>query len=132
MIYADVKELLPQQPPYIFVDCIVDISPSDATTLMQVWADSPLVTDGKLQEAGILENIAQTCAVHIGYYSDDIKIGVVGAVPSLEIMRLPRVDEILETTVTVTAEVFNMRAVDVQVCCTGTPIARGSMKSSLT
>lgn len=132
MITTDIKDLLPQQEPYILVDCLVDISPLEATTLYRIRKDSPLVREGKMRVSGIVENIAQTCAAHIGYYSDSIKIGVLGAIPSIEVMRLPRVDEILETSVKVSAEAFNMRAVEAVVCCAGTPIAKGVMKISLT
>lgn len=132
MITKDITTLLPQQPPYILVDCLVDISHTDATTLYRIREDSPFVREGKMRAAGLMENIAQTCAAHIGYYSDSIRIGVVGAVPTMEVFRLPRVGEILETSVTVTAEVFDMRAVEAVVCCAGTPVAKGTMKISLT
>ncbi len=133
MNYIDVTTLIPQKEPYIMVEYITDISPDDVTTLYKIKENSPFVRDDKMQAAGLVENIAQSCAAHIGYYSPDgIRIGLVGAVPSLEIIKAPRVDDILETTVKFTARAFQMSMAEAKIRCAGTLMAKGTIKLSLT
>lgn len=133
MIMTEVAELLPQREPYILIDHITDVSADGATTLYKIKEESPFVQDGKMQAAGVIENVAQTCAAHIGYYNrHNIRIGVIGAVPTMQITRLPRVGEIVETTVTFTASAFNISQAEAVVCCASSPIAKGTLKISLT
>ena len=93
--------LIPQRKPIILVDRLLysDIEKSVSDFLIR--EDCVFVDGGLLVSAGLLENIAQTCALRIGYLNrgQQVRIGVVGAVKNFSVVRLPAVGETLTTTV---------------------------------
>lgn len=129
----DIHQLLPQQPPFQFIDRLVRADELSAVTELTVKADTPFVENGVLQASGVVENIAQTCAAHIGFlHWPDIRIGLVGAVPSLQIFRLPQTGETVTTTIQVEAQALGMTAVKADVHAGGETLAEGSIKIVLT
>ena len=94
-----------------------------------------MVRNGFLSEGGVLENIAQSCASHIGYMSRHlpIRIGVVASVKNVEIISLPQVGALLETTVEDQGEpIFSVSIYDAKVFSEGTLVAQGEMRVVLT
>lgn len=102
-------EFIPQRPPFVLVDNIVSCNPEVVHTSFMVPEGHILVQDGALSDAGLMENIAQTCAARIGYLNQDkpVRIGVIGAINNFEATEHPKVGEKIDTTVTVGSEVFN-------------------------
>ena len=117
------------------VDHLVDFDPVITATEFLVREDCIFVEDGHLVPGGMVENIAQTCAARMGYinYIDrqHVKLGFIGAVRKMEFRRLPRVGEMLRTTVTVREEVFRMTLVDADIRVGDEVIATTSMKIAL-
>lgn len=133
----DIRTLLPQQPPFLLTDSLVHFDMQKTITMFEVREDNPLVRNGALSEAGLMENIAQTCAARIGYLNvyilkEKIRIGMIGAVKNLEINFLPPVGTILETEVNLVSEMFNMTLVEACVTCGCRKVATCQMKISLT
>ncbi len=94
-----------------------------------------MVRDGRLSEGGVLENIAQTCATHIGYLSRHlpIRIGVVASVKNVEINFLPKIGAHLETTVEEQGEpIFSVSIYVAKVYSEGALMAQGEMRVVLT
>ena len=60
--HLHIQEYIPQRPPIIMIDKIVDISESKVVCEFQVKRDNLFVAEGELLEPGIIENIAQTIA----------------------------------------------------------------------
>ena len=90
----DILELIPQRPPFVMVDHLVDFEPDRSVTDYYVREDGILVRDGHLSEAGIMENIAQSCAARIGYINkytknETVKLGIIGAVRDLQVTGMP-------------------------------------------
>ncbi len=132
----DVKTLIPQQTPFVMIDRMVHFDKVFTKTELTVREDNLFVRDGLLIEAGLIENIAQTCAARLGYINtailgDDVKLGFIGAMKSLEIKRLPAVDQMLETTIEVVNEVFNITLVNANTKCKGETIVSCEMKISV-
>lgn len=127
-----VEVLLPQRPPMVMVDRLTYIDETLAVTEFEVRADNIFVRDGRLDETGLVENVAQTCAARIGYMNRELKIGVIGAIRNFETVRLPRVGERLRTEVRVVSEIFGMTLVEGTVECGGERIAGCEMKISIT
>lgn len=129
------QELLPQRPPFVMVDRLVAFDPVVTATEFLVREDCIFVENGILVPSGMVENIAQTCAARMGYinYTDrqHVKLGFIGAVRNMEFHRLPRVGEVLHTTVTVREEVFRMTLVDADIRVGDEVIATTSMKIAL-
>lgn len=96
---------LPQRKPFILVDEIVEADEKKCLTRFNVTADAMMVEDGYLTEGGLIENLAQTCAAHIGFVeihirkSTHIRIGLVGALKQCSIRQYPKLGEIITTEV---------------------------------
>ena len=104
----DISAFIPQRPPFVFIDTIVEVSATVARTRYTVTEANPLVTDGILPLSGLMENAAQTCAARGGN-----TIGYIGAVKQMEVSRLPKVGETLITEATVAQEVLNISLMEV-------------------
>ena len=112
----DIHELLPQQEPFVMVGRLVYFDAVRTMCETDIKADNIFVEDGRLSAPGMIENIAQTCAVRIGYFNKYIlkkavRKGVVGAIRNLEVSGLPEVGQQIVTIVDVVEEVFGMTLV---------------------
>ncbi len=117
-----IEELIPQRPPFVFVDKVMNFSEGSVTTTFEIKQDATLVFDGYMQEAGLIENIAQSAAALEGCNAKsnncEVKVGFIGSVKKLEISRSPKVGEILETQVNILTNAM------------GVNVAEGIVKSS--
>ena len=130
------NELLPQRPPFVMIDRLVSCDDVFAVTELTIREENIFVEDERLTSSGLIENIAQTCAARIGYLNlkagNSVKIGVIGAISNLDIIRTPKVGEKLETSIELVSEVFQMTLVDAVIRSNGEEIVRASMKIALT
>lgn len=130
------NELLPQRPPFVMIDRLLSCDEVFAVTELTVRKDNIFVEDKRLTSSGLIENIAQTCAARIGYLNlnagGTVKIGVIGAISNLDIVRTPKVGEKLETTIELISEVFQMTLVEAVIRINGKEIVRANMKIALT
>jgi len=128
----DILSLLPQRPPFVMAERLEQADGNGCRTSFTVREDNILVEDGCLSEAGVMENIAQSCAARIGYESlrtgNEIKLGVIGAVRNLHLHRLPKVGECLSTHIAVEQEIFSTTLVRAQVFAGEECIAECEMK----
>lgn len=124
------SEYIPQKPPFIMVDNILSCNDMQTVTNFKINENNIFVKDNLLQEAGIIENIAQTCAARIGYLNQqqEIRVGVIGAIKNLEIYKLVAVNEILTTTIKTVAEVFDSVIIDAEIYSNNLIIAKAEMK----
>jgi predicted hotdog family 3-hydroxylacyl-ACP dehydratase len=132
----DVKTLIPQQPPFVMIDRLVHFDPVFTKTEFEIRPDCIFVENDLLLEAGLLENIAQTCAARLGYINKIIlkgvvRLGFIGAMKSLSINNLPKVNSTLETTIEVVNEVFNITLVNATTLCSGEVLVTCEMKISV-
>ena len=116
----DVLELLPQRPPFVMVDHLTDYSDTQSTCCLTVRADNVFFEKGCLTAPGLIEHIAQTCAARLGYYNcyvrkTGVRLGFIGEVKDLNILRLPREGEMIETTIVVVQEIFDVTLVSAEV-----------------
>ena len=124
-------ELIPQRPPFVMVDRLLSCNETITTSQLEVCEENIFVSGGRLSAEGLVENIAQTCALRIGYLNDSVKLGVIGAVSNFEVLRTPRVGEQIETTIDVLEEMFNITLVKAVVRCGDETIAQANMKIAL-
>jgi predicted hotdog family 3-hydroxylacyl-ACP dehydratase len=138
----DILELLPQRPPFVMVDHLADYSETQTTCELTIRKDNVFCENGELAAAGLIEHIAQTCAARLGYYNKyvlkvGVRLGFIGEVKDLEIVRLPREGETLNTTIVVMQEIFDVTLVNAEVrvgteviATTRLKIAQGEQSSS--
>jgi predicted hotdog family 3-hydroxylacyl-ACP dehydratase len=132
----DILDIIPQRPPFVVVDCLRHFDRVKTCTELLVRGDNIFVENTVFRAAGVIENIAQTCAARIGYINsylqkDEVKLGFIGAIKNLEIHALPRVGDVLHTTVEVLGEVFALTLVKAQVEVNGKLMAECEMKIAL-
>ena len=134
--HIPIETLLLQAPPFRFVDRLDRFDREEVVTSFTVPADGPLVEDGCLTEAGLVENMAQSSAARIGYisvYIDHVpvRIGYLGQIKNLEINRLPRCGEVLSTTVRLRQDAFGITLVEARVCQGEEMVAQAAVKTAL-
>lgn len=135
-INIDIKQIIPQQPPFIMIDRLVHFDQVFTKTEFKIRPDNLFVENGKFLESGLIENIAQTCAARLGYINtvilkDEVRLGFIGAMKSLYINKLPNVHSTLETTIEVVNEVFNITLVKATTICEGEVLVTCEMKISV-
>lgn len=127
-----IQEYIPQRPPIVMIDRIVDISETRVVSEFHVKNDNLFMTEGKLLEPGIIENMAQTIAAGAGYRAKEknekVKLGYIAAIKNLNIHMLPSVGDILSTSVLIVNEVFSVTIVQAEVICGSTRIADCEMR----
>lgn len=136
-----IDELIPQRPPFVMVDRLVSCGATDALTELTVREDDIFVDDGFLSPAGIIENMAQSCAARIGCINmmrsvteaatAVTTIGVIGDVRDCVIMRQPRPGETLHTHIQIIEQMMNLTLAELTTSVEGETIATARMKIAL-
>lgn len=132
----DIHELLPQQEPFVMVGKLIHFDMERTVTNTIIDEKNIFVEDGVFTASGIIENIAQTCAARIGYVNKyilkkGIQLGFIGAIRNMNLVRLPKVGETIETTITTVEEIFGMTLVTATVKVGDEVIAESEMKIAL-
>ena len=96
-----------QRPPFVFIDTIEYQSKKKARTHFTIIEDCPMLSNGILPLAGIMENAAQTCSVLAGG-----NIAYIGAVKQMEVMRFPHLGETVCTEARVVQEMLNISLIE--------------------
>lgn len=124
--------LIPQRPPIVMVDSFCGIENDCSYSGLTITADNIFCQDGKFQEAGVIEHIAQSAAARIGYIylqrNEPVPLGFIGSVDKLTLHSLPKVGEELSTEITIIQEVFDITLVSACVNTSGRVIAECRMK----
>ena len=109
-------DIIPQRPPFVMIDTLLYADKEKARSTFYIQPDNLFVENGFFLEAGIIENIAQTCAAQIGYINREgaVKIGVLVSIKNLKIYQLPLSHQTIETSVDVTNVIFETTVVDVK------------------
>jgi len=119
----NILSLLPHRPPFVMVDELLFADGKSSRTSYRVSPDNLFVEDGKWNEAGLLENMAQTVAAGAGYMAqlsnEAVQVGFIGGVKNFVVKSLPSVGDELITETVVADTVFNMVRVEGQVSCNG-------------
>jgi predicted hotdog family 3-hydroxylacyl-ACP dehydratase len=124
--------LIPQKPPFVMVSKLLFTDEEMTRSSFRVVADNVLAKDGIFQEAGLLENMAQTAALGAGYIAlaenKPVISGYIGAVNNFEVLRLPVVGDELITETRIENRIFNVTVVSAKVWMKGEQIAGCEMK----
>lgn len=127
-----ITDYIPQKPPIVMIDAILQCDEVSVTTQLEIQANNIFVRDNFLQEPGVIENMAQTAAAKAGYEAKKLNadpfLGFIGAIKDLKIFTLPKVGDILKTTVTVKMDVMGITLIGATSACGDTKIAECEMK----
>lgn len=118
-----VVEYIPQKPPFVMVGCLVEANSSNGVTNFEIVESNLFCSEGLFQEPGLVENIAQSAALHDGYTNINsgrsVKRGFIGAVKKLSINFLPGKGAILKTVITVLHNFMNATVIDGKIWVNG-------------
>ncbi len=128
----DILKLIPQTPPFVMVEKLLDADEIRAKSALTISDENILTDTGFFTEAGIIENIAQTAALHLGYVAskvgDKIPKGMIGGIKNLNIRFLPAIENTINTSVSIKHEVMNAKIVQGSVYLKNEIIAECEMK----
>lgn len=129
-----VEQLIPQKFPFVMVDKLLMFSEEQITAGLTV-SESIFTKEDTFQEAGLIEHMAQSVALHTGYQyylkQEPAPTGYIGSIKTIEILRLPRLGDQIETTVTILHEFMGVTLVDISSKVNDVEIANGQMKTVL-
>jgi predicted hotdog family 3-hydroxylacyl-ACP dehydratase len=128
----DIIHLIPQKPPFVMVSKLLYVDEATTRSSFTINPDNLFVKDGIFQEAGLMENIAQTTALRSGYIANTqnkpVEVGYIGAIKDFEVFSLPKVNDELITEITIENQVFNVTVLLGKVWHNNILIAQCEMK----
>ncbi len=128
----DLLKYIPQRSPFILVDKLFKTSEKEITTGFTVPDSHVMVTDGVLNEGGMIENIAQSAAMHIGYecihQNKKVPLGYIASIKNLKIFQQPKCGDELVTEIKVLNEVMQMNIVSGIIKINNQPIAECELR----
>ena len=128
----NITDLIPQKPPFVMVDKLLNFSETTTTTGFTIKADNIFVENGLFKEPGMVENIAQTAAARAGYIAKTenkpVLVGYIGAVNELQIFSLPKTGDELVTEITIENQIFDVTLISGKIICNSETIAQCKMK----
>lgn len=133
---AEICNYIPQRKPIVMIDSFYGVKEVDgnATSVsgLTIAADNLFVEEGHIIDSGIIEHIAQSGAMQIGYDSISkglpVPLGFIGSVNKLTIDRLPKVGETMQTTIVFEAQVGDITLIGATVRVSDEVVAQGKMK----
>jgi len=134
---AAVSVLIPQKPPIEMVDKLWHNDETTTISGFTIKEDNIFCEDGVFKEPGIVENIAQTAALRVGYIVSQMElngekvnppIGYIAAIKRLLIHKLPVIGSELKTEVTIQQIVFDVTIITGKTTVNGETIAECEMK----
>lgn len=130
-----IATLLPQKYPFVMVDKLQHFSTKKIVSGMTISSENIFIEDNCFSAPGLIENMAQTIALHTGYdyylKQKPAPTGYIGAIKKAEIFELPQLDKELTTTVEILHDIMGVTLVQAKVECEGKTIAQSEMKTAL-
>ncbi len=131
----EVKDLIPQKPPFVMVDKMSFYSEDKVISGFSISEENIFISNSMFTASGLIENMAQTVALHTGYQyflkNEPAPTGYIGAIKKVEIIELPKVNDQIITTVIILHEIMGFTMVKSHVECNGKIIATSEMKTVL-
>jgi hypothetical protein len=127
-----IQRFIPQRSPMIMVEKLHMAEGGKTISSLSIKQENIFCKAGLLEEPGLIENIAQTAALGVGFaysnQSKNIPTGYIGAIQKLNIYKLPNVNSIIYTEVNVEHEVFNTTLINGKITCDDQVIVDCTMK----
>jgi len=130
-----IRNLIPHESPFVMVDTLHFFSDEKIISGFTANEQNLFSENSVFQAPGLIENMAQTIALHKGYtyYLKKLPapVGYIGAIKKVEVFELPEVHKELKTTVNILHDIMDVTLVSAFIECEGTLIALGEMKTAL-
>jgi predicted hotdog family 3-hydroxylacyl-ACP dehydratase len=128
----NVIPLIPQKPPFVMVSKLLDVEENSTRSSFLINDDNVFVKNGFFQEAGLMENIAQTAALSAGYIAQaenkPVAVGYIGAVNHFEVFDLPKTGDEIITEISTQNQIFDITVLSGKVWLGDRLLAQCEMK----
>lgn len=98
-----IENYIPHRKPFVMIGSLLHADPESFRSDFYIENDNMLAEYGFFQEAGLIENIAQTCAAAFSFLDsekhENPRTGFIGAISRLEVYELPAVNTSIVTIV---------------------------------
>lgn len=131
-----IKELLPQKAPFVMVNQLLEYSEKTITTGFTIEKENIFIEDGYFNESGMIENIAQSTALHTGYdfymRNEDAPVGYIGSISNVKLFKRPKLNKYITTKVEIIKEFMGITLVTGQIFCEDEILLEAKMKTVIT
>lgn len=131
----EILDYIPQRDPIIMVDEFFGIDKTFSYSGLTVRDENIFCEENILHEGGLIEHIAQSAALRVGYehvrMGQPVPVGFIGSVNRLRLYELPRKGDHLRTTLAVEAEMMGITLVSATVEVRNRVVAKGQIKIAL-
>ncbi|PWB22106.1 hypothetical protein [Flavobacterium sp. HTF] len=128
-----VENLLPQKFPFVMVDKMYSFTETTLVSGLKIQNDNLFSDNNIFLEAGLIEHMAQSVALHTGYEfflrNEKAPTGYIGSIKEIEIKKLPKINDTIQSTVTIIQEFAGITLVDIVTTLNNEEIANGQMKT---
>lgn len=137
MMVMDILRLIPQRDPILMVDVLLRAEAHAVTTRLDIRPDNLFLDEeGRMEESGLIEHIAQSASVLAGHEAllqgaKEPPVGYLGEVKSFCCLRRPQAGDTLITTIRQEATADRIRLLHGEVCCEGEIVATTQLKICL-
>ncbi len=115
---TNISHLIPQKTPFVMVDTLLDFAPNKVKSSFTIQEDNLFVKDHCFLESGLIENMAQTVALHTGYdfflRNEVAPTGYIGSIKKVEVFQLPKLHETITTEAHILHEFMGVTMVEVK------------------
>ncbi|MET3019905.1 hypothetical protein ABXT11_12075 [Flavobacterium hydatis] len=130
-----VGDLLPQKFPFVMVDKMFSFDETSLVAGLKIESENIFTENGIFLEAGLIEHMAQSVALHTGYVfflkQEKAPTGYIGSIKQIDIKKLPSVNDEIQSTITIIQEFAGITLVDIVTTLNDEEIANGQMKTVL-
>jgi predicted hotdog family 3-hydroxylacyl-ACP dehydratase len=130
-----IRNLIPQKHPFVMIDKLNYFSDDKIVSGLTIKDKNLFVENDLFQAPGLIENMAQTVALHTGYKyfleNRPAPLGYIGAIKKVEILSLPKVDQELITTVNILHDIMGVTMVSAKIEHKDILLAQSEIKTVL-
>lgn len=116
---TNITHLIPQKTPFVMVDSLLGFSNTNIISAFKISETNIFFENKTLSEAGLIENMAQTVALHTGYdyflKGQPAPTGYIGSIKDVHISMLPQLGEIINTEAHILQEFMGVTLVEITV-----------------
>ncbi|KAF2336391.1 hypothetical protein [Flavobacterium daemonense] len=130
-----VESLIPQKFPFVMVDRMFSYSETALVSGLKIDNSNIFLEEDVFLEAGLIEHMAQSVALHTGYQfflkKEIAPTGYIGSIKDIQIKKLPKTNDTIQSNVTILQEFAGVTLVDIVTFLNDEEIASGQMKTVL-
>ena len=127
--------LIPQRPPIVMVDKLISFSQKEIVAGFTVTQENIFTQNNSLSAPGLIENMAQTIALHTGYdfflQKKAAPTGYIGSIKKAQIIALPKIGTELITKATILHNIMGVTLVTATITGNNDLLANAEIKTVL-